>query len=62
MAIFDRPPTNLKNKFNRPNKFLLDRVDRVSEISKALSLSLSLYIYIYIYTVNCIFFFCRMLH
>ena len=34
-AIFDRPPDDEKNNFTCPNKVLLDRIDRVREISKA---------------------------
>ena len=41
IAIFDRPPGYCENNFNRPDKFLLHRVDWASRISKA--------IYIYIY-------------
>ena len=35
IAIFDRPPSDLKNNLNLPNKFSLDRVDQASGISKA---------------------------
>ena len=41
IAIFDQPPGDKKNKFNDPNKFLPNGVDRQAESQR-------LYIYIYI--------------
>ncbi len=47
IAIFDRPPGDEKNNFNRPNKFLFDRVDRANGISKAIYINIHINIYIF---------------